>query len=329
MNKTGNLLEIKDLSVAFRVEGKYVTAVDSVSLEVRKGEILGLVGESGSGKSVTCRSIMRLIPDPPGRIQKGKVIFKGKDILEMSKKEMYKVRGNKISMIFQEPMTSLNPVYTCGNQIIEAVLLHQKVNRQEARQRAIEMLNLVGIPMPEVRIDSYPHELSGGMRQRVMIAMALSCNPEILIADEPTTALDPTIQAQILDLIKQLQKKLSITVIFITHDLGVIAEICDRVAVMYAGSIVEQADVIEIFHNPKHPYTNELLKAIPKINEKRDVLHNIKGVIPNIVDIPKGCGFHPRCAYCMEKCKMQKPPLFEPDKGHEVRCWLFEKEINS
>lgn len=329
MNKTGNLLEIKDLSVAFRVEGKYVTAVDSVSLEVRKGEILGLVGESGSGKSVTCRSIMRLIPDPPGRIQKGKVIFKGKDILEMSKKEMYKVRGNKISMIFQEPMTSLNPVYTCGNQIIEAILLHQKVNRQEARQRAIEMLNLVGIPMPEVRIDSYPHELSGGMRQRVMIAMALSCNPEILIADEPTTALDPTIQAQILDLIKQLQKKLSITVIFITHDLGVIAEICDRVAVMYAGSIVEQADVIEIFHNPKHPYTNELLKAIPKINEKRDVLHNIKGVIPNIVDIPKGCGFHPRCAYCMEKCKMQKPPLFEPDKGHEVRCWLFEKEINS
>lgn len=329
MNKTGNLLEIKDLSVAFRVEGKYVTAVDSVSLEVRKGEILGLVGESGSGKSVTCRSIMRLIPDPPGRIQKGKVIFKGKDILEMSKKEMYKVRGNKISMIFQEPMTSLNPVYTCGNQIIEAILLHQKVNRQEARQRAIEMLNLVGIPMPEVRIDSYPHELSGGMRQRVMIAMALSCNPEILIADEPTTALDPTIQAQILDLIKQLQKKLSITVIFITHDLGVIAEICDRVAVMYAGSIVEQADVIEIFHNPKHPYTNELLKAIPKINEKCDVLHNIKGVIPNIVDIPKGCGFHPRCAYCMEKCKMQKPPLFEPDKGHEVRCWLFEKEINS
>lgn len=329
MNKTGNLLEIKDLSVAFRVEGKYVTAVDSVSLDVRKGEILGLVGESGSGKSVTCRSIMRLIPDPPGRIQKGKVIFKGKDILEMSKKEMYKVRGNKISMIFQEPMTSLNPVYTCGNQIIEAVLLHQKVNRQEARQRAIEMLNLVGIPMPEVRIDSYPHELSGGMRQRVMIAMALSCNPEILIADEPTTALDPTIQAQILDLIKQLQKKLSITVIFITHDLGVIAEICDRVAVMYAGSIVEQADVIEIFHNPKHPYTNELLKAIPKINEKCDVLHNIKGVIPNIVDIPKGCGFHPRCAYCMEKCKMQKPPLFEPDKGHEVRCWLFEKEINS
>lgn len=329
MNKTGNLLEIKDLSVAFRVEGKYVTAVDSVSLEVRKGEILGLVGESGSGKSVTCRSIMRLIPDPPGRIQKGKVIFKGKDILEMSKKEMYKVRGNKISMIFQEPMTSLNPVYTCGNQIIEAILLHQKVNRQEARQRAIEMLNLVGIPMPKVRIDSYPHELSGGMRQRVMIAMALSCNPEILIADEPTTALDPTIQAQILDLIKQLQKKLSITVIFITHDLGVIAEICDRVAVMYAGSIVEQADVIEIFHNPKHPYTNELLKAIPKINEKCDVLHNIKGVIPNIVDIPKGCGFHPRCAYCMEKCKMQKPPLFEPDKGHEVRCWLFEKEINS
>lgn len=315
-----DLLKVSGLNVSYKLENKKVNVVRDVSFEIHEGEILGMVGESGSGKSVTSKSILRLI-NPPGKIESGQILLDGEDILQKSQKMMQKIRGNKISMIFQEPMTSLNPLFTCGEQIIEAITLHQNVSKKEAREKAIEMLRLVSIPNPELRVDCYPHELSGGMRQRVMIAIALSCNPELLIADEPTTALDPTIQAQINELIKEIQIKLNMSVLYITHDLGVVAGICDRVIVMYAGQVVEVADVVELFKNPGHPYTACLMKAIPKINEKRDRLYTIKGIVPHMLDMPTGCTFHPRCPVADDKCKNEMPDVIECRSGHCVRCW--------
>jgi oligopeptide/dipeptide ABC transporter ATP-binding protein len=315
------VLEVRDLRTHFVTDDGVVKAVDGVSFEVRAAETLGIVGESGCGKSVTSLSILRLIPQPPGKIVGGEIRFKGTNLLGLSDPEMRKIRGNDISMIFQEPMTSLNPVYTCGDQIMEAVILHQKVGRSEARTRAIEMLRLVGIPSPEQRVDEYPHQLSGGMRQRVMIAMALSCQPEVLIADEPTTALDVTIQAQILELLNRLQEEMGMAILLITHDLGVVAETCDRVAVMYAGQIVEYAVVDEIFHHPRMPYTAGLLGSIPKLGETHERLRVIPGNVPNPSEFPPGCKFHPRCPVAIEKCRVENPPLEEVRPAHWARCW--------
>jgi oligopeptide/dipeptide ABC transporter ATP-binding protein len=284
---------------------------------------MGIVGESGSGKSVTAMSILRLIPSPPGKIVDGKIIFDGQDLLKLSEKEIRKIRGNKIAMIFQEPMTSLNPVFTIGSQIMEAILLHQDVTKEEAREKAIEMLRLVGIPAPEKRVDDYPHQFSGGMRQRAMIAMALSCNPSLLIADEPTTALDVTIQAQILDLMLDIKEKVGdASIILITHDLAVVAEVCDKVTVMYCGKVMEQTDVYTLFKNPKHPYTIGLLNSIPgiKIKTKDQKLYTIPGIVPSIFDLPKGCKFCTRCERADEKCKLEEPELKEIEPGHFVRC---------
>jgi oligopeptide/dipeptide ABC transporter ATP-binding protein len=314
------LLEVTDLKTYFFTDEGTAKAVDGVSFEVDKGETLGLVGESGCGKSVSALSIMRLIPHPPGRIVGGRVTLNGNNLLELNEEKMREIRGNEISMIFQEPMTSLNPVYTCGNQIEEAIILHQKVSKKTARQKAIEMLQLVGIPAPEQRVREYPHQLSGGMRQRVMIAMALSCNPSLLLADEPTTALDVTIQAQILRLLAKLQQELHMAVIIITHDLGVIAEVADRVAVMYAGKILEYAEVQGIFNTPRHPYTQGLLKSIPKLTETRERLMVIPGVVPNPLNFPPGCKFHPRCPLVIPECREEEPDLRELAPGHLVRC---------
>jgi len=316
----GRLLEVSDLKTYFFMDEGTAKAVDGVSFEVDKGETLGLVGESGCGKSVSALSIMRLIPHPPGRIVGGQITLKGKNLLALDKEKMREIRGNEISMIFQEPMTSLNPVYTCGNQIEEAIILHQKVSKKTAREKAIEMLRLVGIPAPEQRVREYPHQLSGGMRQRVMIAMALSCNPSVLLADEPTTALDVTIQAQILRLLEKLQQELHMAVIIITHDLGVIAEVADRVAVMYAGKIMEYAEVRGIFDTPGHPYTQGLLKSIPKLTETRERLMVIPGVVPNPLNFPQGCKFNPRCPLVIPECREQEPDLRELAPGHLVRC---------
>jgi len=314
------LLEVKDLRTYFYLDEGVAKAVDGVSFEVDKGETLGLVGESGCGKSVSALSIMRLIPDPPGRIAGGEILLNGKDVRALSDEKMRDIRGNEVSMIFQEPMTSLNPVFTCGSQIEEAIILHQQVSKKEARQKAVEMLRLVGIPAPEQRVEEYPHQLSGGMRQRVMIAMALSCHPSLLLADEPTTALDVTIQAQILELLARLQEELNMAVIMITHDLGVIAEVADRVAVMYAGKIVEYAGVKEIFGIPLHPYTQGLLKSIPKLTETKDRLAVISGVVPNPLEFPQGCKFHPRCALAIDACRDPEPELRQLGPGHWVRC---------
>ncbi len=323
MLNNDTILTVNNLQTFFHTDDGIAKAVDDVSFSVSKGETLGIVGESGCGKSVTSLSIMRLISKPPGFFNGGSIIYDNQDILSLPEADLQHIRGNKISMIFQEPMTSLNPVFTVGNQIIEAIQLHQGLDIQEAENKAIEMLQLVGIPSPEQRIHEYPHQLSGGMRQRVMIAMSLSCNPEILIADEPTTALDVTIQAQILELIKKLQKELGLSVIMITHDLGVIAEICDRVIVMYAGQIVEEGAVKEIFHSPQHPYTQGLLKSIPKIGEhiEDDSLFNIKGVVPPATNYPVGCHFEPRCDRTIEKCKTNKPSLENIYDTHQVRCF--------
>jgi len=314
------LLEVIDLKTHFFMDEGTAKAVDGVSFDVDKGETLGLVGESGCGKSVSALSIMRLIPHPPGKIVGGRICLNGKNLLELDEERMREIRGNEISMIFQEPMTSLNPVYTCGNQIEEAIILHQKVSKKVARERAIEMLRLVGIPGPEQRVREYPHQLSGGMRQRVMIAMALSCNPSVLLADEPTTALDVTIQAQILRLLEKLQEELHMAVIIITHDLGVIAEVADRVAVMYAGKIVEYADVQGIFKTPRHPYTQGLLRSIPKLTEDKDRLMVIPGVVPNPLAFPQGCKFNPRCPLVISQCRGEEPDLRELAPGHWVRC---------
>jgi peptide/nickel transport system ATP-binding protein/oligopeptide transport system ATP-binding protein len=326
------VLEVKNLRTTFRTEAGLAAAVDDVSFNVYKGKTLGIVGESGCGKSVTSLSIMRLIPNPPGSIDGGEILYKGRDLLKLPINEMRKIRGNEISMIFQEPMTSLNPVFTVGNQIMEAITLHQKVGKAEARSRAIDMLKLVGIPSPELRIDDYPHQLSGGMRQRVMIAMALSCNPSVLIADEPTTALDVTIQAQILELMKSLRERLGMALMLITHDLGVIAETADEVLVMYAGKVVEQGPVREIFASPKHPYTRGLLTSIPTFTndpsgrEKKKRLDTIPGIVPSLVNLPKGCRFQTRCPHVMDVCRGAEPRLRAPGKqeasgDHLIACY--------
>lgn len=330
------ILEVKNLHTTFKVEGGKFNAVDGINFSVYKGKTLGIVGESGCGKSVTSLSIMRLIPNPPGEISGGEIIYKGKDLLKLPIADMRKIRGNEISMIFQEPMTSLNPVFTVGDQIREAVQLHQKVSRKEANDRAIEMLKLVGIPSPEKRVNDYPHQLSGGMRQRVMIAMALSCNPNILIADEPTTALDVTIQAQILDLMKKLRENLGMAMMLITHDLGVVAETADEVIVMYAGKIVEQGPVKEIFANPKHPYTRGLLQSIPTFDKttvntgkKKARLDTISGIVPSLLELPKGCRFQTRCPFVTEECKQSEPELRSVNQNHDIACIkdlpIFEK----
>ena len=315
------VLEVRDLRTYFHMEEGVARAVDGVSFAVGQGQTLGLVGESGCGKSVSAFSIMRLVSDPPGRIEGGQILLKGRDLLALDEEEMRRVRGDDIAMIFQEPMTSLNPVLTCGFQIAEAVVLHQQVPMQEARARAVEMLQLVGIPAPEQRVEEYPHQLSGGMRQRVMIAMALSCNPDVLIADEPTTALDVTIQAQILSLLESLQESLQMAIVMITHDLGVIAETADQVAVMYAGQIVEYAETQALFTSPRHPYTRGLLRSIPRLEAEQERLDIIPGVVPDARAFPQGCRFAPRCPLADEHCRAEVPPLEEVEVGHWASCW--------
>jgi oligopeptide/dipeptide ABC transporter ATP-binding protein len=323
------LIELKDLKTYFYTEDGVVRAVDGVSFSLERQKILGVVGESGCGKSVTGLSIMGLIPMPPGKIVEGEVLYhRNGDVIDITKlnpkgKEIRSIRGDEIAMIFQEPMTSLNPVYTIGNQIMEAIILHQKVHKKEARQRAIQMLEEVGIPLPEQRVDEYPHQLSGGMRQRAMIAMALSCNPSLLIADEPTTALDVTIQAQILELMKKLQEEFRMAILMITHNLGVIAETSDDVVVMYMGKVAEQSDVRQVFHDPKHPYTQGLMKSIPSLAKRKERLEPIKGVVPDPYDLPPGCVFNPRCPYAQEICGKEEPPFFEVEGGHWAKCWLY------
>ena len=325
MMSTEPLLRVEHLQTHFFSDSGIVRAVDDVSFEVHAGQTLAVVGESGSGKSVSALSILRLVAQPPGRIIGGKVWFKGRNLLEASASEMRAIRGKEISMIFQEPMTSLNPVFTCGDQIAEAVVLHERVDRRAARARAIEMLTLVGIPSPEQRVDEYPHQMSGGMRQRVMIAMALACRPAILIADEPTTALDVTIQAQILELLKRLQRELGMSVLLITHDLGVVAETADRVAVMYAGQVVEYCDVRAAFRQTRHPYTAGLLASLPKLGEQQETLRVIPGTVPNPAHFPSGCRFHPRCPIAIERCRSEMPELREVERGHFARCHRAEE----
>jgi len=320
------LLEIDGLKTWFFTDEGIVKSVDGVSYSAYPGETVGVVGESGCGKSVTALSILKLIPMPPGRIVEGRIEFDGEDIVPASGARMRTIRGGKIGMIFQEPMTSLNPVFTVGDQISEAVRLHMGLGHSDARGRAIEMLGKVGIPSPERRVDDYPHQMSGGMRQRVMIAMALSCNPKLLIADEPTTALDVTIQAQILDLIRKLQDEFGMAVLLITHDLGVVAETAHRVVVMYAGKVVESADVRSLFHAPRHPYTRGLFRSIPALAHGSRRLETIEGTVPNPLEFPAGCKFHTRCAFATEHCKVAEPALREWEPGHRAACWLLDPE---
>ena len=318
------ILSVENLKVVFHTYAGTVQAVNDVSFQLGKGEVLGIVGESGCGKSVTSSAIMGLIPSPPGDIPSGKIMFEGRDIVKMSEKELRRIRGNDISMIFQDPMTSLNPVLTVGLQLAESFMIHQNMSKKPALEKAVDMLKLVGIPSPEARISQYPHQMSGGMRQRVMIAMALACNPKILIADEPTTALDVTIQAQIMDLMKNLNKQLATSIILITHDLGVVAGICDRVMVMYAGKAVEMAPLAQLYAAPQHPYTWSLLKSVPRMDQKRDALESIAGQPPDLLAPPPGCAFMPRCRFAMEICK-QPPELLSVDKDHTCRCWLVHE----
>ena len=315
-----NILEVKHLTTSLRTERGVMNAVQGVSFNVQKGEILGLVGESGCGKSVTSQSIMRLYDEKRLAHYEGEILFDGVDLLKLPERKMQQVRGKDIAMVFQDSLSALNPVFTCGEQIMEAMRIHQKLSRRQARAEAIEMLRLVGIPSPEMRVDQYPHELSGGMRQRVMIACALSCRPKLLIADEPTTALDVTIQAQIMELIVELNRKLNMGVILITHDLSVVAETCQRVAVMYLGQIVEEADVATLFDHPRHPYTRGLLKSIPKITGERERLHIIEGTVPLLSQIPEGCRFAPRCPYATEACRTAHPTLDRVSDTQKVRC---------
>ncbi|PDV97273.1 ABC transporter ATP-binding protein [Candidatus Chloroploca asiatica] len=318
------LLEVRNLETHFHTQDGVVKAVDGVSFHVNRGETLGIVGESGCGKSVTSLSIMRLIPSPPGKIAGGQILFDGEDLLALSDEEMRHIRGNRIAMIFQDPMTSLNPVLTIGRQITESLELHMRLSRKEAYNRAGELLHMVGIPSASKRLDNYPHQFSGGMRQRVMIAMALSCNPELLIADEPTTALDVTIQAQILELINRLREELQTAVLMITHDLGVVAGMTDRVTVMYAGKVVEEGSTREIFANPRMPYTIGLLRSIPRLDEERGhKLNPIRGLPPNLIDLPQICPFSPRCDYVQERCLTQTPPLRNVAPDHRAAC-LFD-----
>lgn len=317
------LLDVQELAISFDTYGGEVKAVKNISFQVFPGEAVGIVGESGCGKSVTAHSIMRLIPTPPGRYTNGKIFFEGADLLQKSEAMMGKIRGNDISMIFQDPMTSLNPVLTIGLQITESLQLHQHMNKEQAYIRAREMLHLVGIPSPEQRLKEYPHQFSGGMRQRALIAMALACNPKLLIADEPTTALDVTIQSQILDLMKGLQNKLNTAIILISHDLGVIAGLCSRVMVMYAGNIIETGPAVDIFHHPQHPYTWGLLQSVPRMDvRKKHRLAAIDGQPPDLLHPPQGCYFHPRCPYAMRVCAEHYPLTTEVNQKHSVKCWL-------
>jgi oligopeptide/dipeptide ABC transporter ATP-binding protein len=320
------LLKVEGLKTTFYTDDAVIRAVDGVSFNVKPGEVVGLVGESGCGKSVISLSIMRLIYYPPGKIEDGKIIFDGRDLVKLEEKEMRRIRGNEIAMIFQEPMTSFNPVYKIGDQVGEAIRLHQGLDKAAAWHQAAKMLELVGIPRPFEVVNDYPHQLSGGMRQRAMIAMALSCNPKLLIADEPTTALDVTIQAQILELMKDLREKINTAIIFITHDLGVIAEMAQHVVVMYSGKIVEDTDVHSIFNEPLHPYTAGLIRSKPKLEEEKEILDFIPGTVPNPMEMPVGCAFHPRCPEVMEICCREMPELLEPKPQHLVRCWLYQKE---
>ncbi|MGS2780120.1 ABC transporter ATP-binding protein [Robertmurraya sp. GLU-23] len=318
------VLDVKQLQTTFFSSDGEIPAVDQISFSVNKGEILGIVGESGCGKSVTSLSIMKLIPQPPGKITNGEIWLNGENLVQASEKRMREIRGNEVAMIFQEPMTSLNPLFTIGNQLIEGIRIHKKMNKKEARREAIQMLKLVGLPRAEQIIDEYPHQLSGGMRQRVMIAMALSCHPRLLIADEPTTALDVTIQAQILALMKDLNEKLDTAIVMITHDLGVVADLCQRVIVMYAGKIVEEAEVRDIFKNPKHPYTMGLLQSVPDVREKKERLYSIPGNVPKPGSIQKGCRFAARCDKAHDRCYIEDPKLYQLENGQSVRCFLHE-----
>ena len=319
-----NILDVNNLKTSFFVDGSEIKAVDGVTFNVPKGKTLGIVGESGSGKSISALSILKLVEDP-GRIVDGSISFKGEELTTAKEARMRKIRGNEISMIFQEPMTSLNPVYTIGQQLRESFKIHEGLGKKAGTKRSIEMLELVGIPSPEKRVDQYPYELSGSMRQRVMIAMALACKPELLIADEPTTALDVTIQAQILELIKELQEEIGMSVVMITHDLGVVAETCDYVAVMYCGKVVEFADVETLFENPRHPYTVGLLNSLPRHDQDQDELIPIKGNVPAPDEMPEGCRFAPRCPFASDICA-KLPELEEQEDGNEVRCWIYTDE---
>ena len=327
MNNDSHLLKVDNLKTYFYTFEGTAKAVDDVSFFIDKGETLGLVGESGCGKSVTAQSVMRLIPEPPGKIVHGTINFDNTNLLDLTMKQMREIRGNRIAMIFQEPMTSLNPVFTIGNQISEMFILHKKLNKKESWERAVEALKAVQIPAPEKRVHEYPHQLSGGMRQRVMIAMALSCDPEILIADEPTTALDVTIQAQILDLMMQLKESFNAAIMLITHDLGVIAEIAQRIVVMYAGKVVEEGTTKDIFEDSKHPYTKGLLNSIPKLGERsikgRNKLEEIKGIVPSLYELTPGCSFFPRCPEALPMCREHSPKLINTDQSHKVSCWLY------
>lgn len=319
------LLKVKDLVIHYETEESVVEAVNGVSFEVNEGEALGLVGETGAGKTTTALGLLRLVPSPPGRIVQGEIEFEGRDLLRVSDAEMRKIRGNQISMIFQDPMTALNPALTIGEQVSEVIHLHQKVSREDALKRTCEMLEMVGITAE--RYQDYPHQFSGGMKQRVVIAMALACNPKLLIADEPTTALDVTIQAQVLDMIRNLQAKLNTAMILITHDLGIVAEVCNKVAVIYAGEIVEYGTLEHIFFNTKHPYTKGLFGSLPSINESVKRLKSIKGLMPNPADLPSYCSFYDRCEYRTDQCKCREPFYTEVEPGHFVRCIQFEKGV--
>ena len=319
------LLGVRNLRTYFKTDAGEALAVDDVSFDIPAGKTVALVGESGCGKSVTALSILRLVPDPPGRIVGGRILFNGTDLLALSEREMRAIRGNNISMIFQEPMTSLNPVFRVGNQIAAAIRLHRNLPWKESRQEAIRLLDKVGIPAPEERVDDYPHQMSGGMRQRVMIAMALACDPLLLIADEPTTAVDVTIQAQILELLRALQVDTGMAVLLITHDLSVVAETAAEVAIMYAGKIVEQASVGGLFKTPKHPYTVGLFDSLPKLSSEKQRLHTIQGQVPAATDFPPGCRFHPRCPHAMDICAEESPKLDEVAPGHSVACWLYDE----
>ncbi|MBT9545679.1 MAG: ABC transporter ATP-binding protein [Candidatus Sericytochromatia bacterium] len=319
------LLKVIDLATHFTTEEGTVKAVDGVDFEVRRGEVVGVVGESGCGKSITSMSVLRLIAKPQGNIVRGKIIFEGQDLLTLSEEDMRKIRGNKIALISQDPMTSLNPVLTVGEQIMEAIMLHQGLERDAAKKKAIEMLRKVGIPEPEKRVDQYPHQFSGGMRQRGIIAMALSCEPKLLIADEPTTALDVTIQAQILDLMREIKEKYNAGIIFITHDLGVVAEMCDYVCVMYAGKVVEATDVFTLFKTPSHPYTLGLLKSIPRLDEIKDRLESIDGQPPSLSKLPKGCSFAPRCIEAKDICRQKEPELIRVGVNQFARCLMRDE----
>ena len=319
------LLQVNDLATYFTTEEGTVKAVDGVDFQVRRGEVVGVVGESGCGKSMTSMSILRLVAKPQGKIVRGQLLFEGQDLLALSEEQMRQIRGNKIALISQDPMTSLNPVLTVGEQIMEAIILHQKLDKDAAKKKAIEMLRKVGIPSPEKRVDEYPHQFSGGMRQRVIIAMALSCEPKLLIADEPTTALDVTIQAQILDLMREIKDKYNAGIILITHDLGVVAEMCDWVCVMYAGKIVESTDVYTLFKNPSHPYTLGLLKSIPRLDDIKDRLESIDGQPPSLSKLPKGCSFAARCPEAQDSCRKSEPQLVQVGVNQWARCMLREE----